>query len=147
MVAEGDCCYEEVVGQVETFKEEEDAKSAMEDVKWPVDGGGNDSEETTTTTMETTATAQLKIATKRGKREGMEGKSVADWSHDDVAAFIVGKGLPASCAATFVEEQIDGRALLLLTRNDVMSHLGLKIGVALKAFRHIQSLQRQARRS
>lgn len=38
-------------------------------------------------------------------------------------------------------QEIDGASLLLLKRADVLSTLGLKLGPAVKIFRHISNLQ------
>lgn len=39
------------------------------------------------------------------------------------------------------EQAIDGNALLLLSRADVLSSLGLKLGPALKLYRQVRVLQ------
>lgn len=46
------------------------------------------------------------------------------------------------CENYFLKE-IDGRALLLMTRMDVLTGLSLRLGPALKIYVHIQRLQRK----
>ncbi|XP_022649278.1 uncharacterized protein LOC111245325 [Varroa destructor] len=65
---------------------------------------------------------------------------VSAWSAVKVADFFSDIGY-VNEAKVFVEQEIDGASLLLLQRTDVLSILGLKLGPALKMFRHIHSLQ------
>ncbi|KAF7271421.1 L(3)mbt interactor in ovarian somatic cells isoform X2 [Rhynchophorus ferrugineus] len=44
-------------------------------------------------------------------------------------------------AKVFKEQEIDGRSLLLLKRMDVLTNLNLKLGPALKIYRHVTMLQ------
>ncbi|XP_072276209.1 lethal(3)malignant brain tumor-like protein 3 [Pyxicephalus adspersus] len=59
-------------------------------------------------------------------------KTVTKWTAEEVAQFV--QQLPGCTeqASVFKEEQIDGVAFLLLTRNDLVKILGLKLGPALK---------------
>jgi len=41
----------------------------------------------------------------------------------------------------FVLQEIDGKALLLITRNDVLTGMSFKLGPALKIYAHVQRLQ------
>lgn len=38
-------------------------------------------------------------------------------------------------------QEIDGKALLLMTRNDVLTGMSFKLGPALKIYAHVQRLQ------
>lgn len=44
-------------------------------------------------------------------------------------------------AIKFKDQEIDGKSLLLMKRNDVITGLGLKVGVGLKLFSFINHLQ------
>ncbi|XP_022649344.1 mucin-5AC-like isoform X2 [Varroa destructor] len=66
--------------------------------------------------------------------------NVSDWSADQVAQFLAKMGYEKE-SKVFVEQEIDGASLLLLKRADVLSTLGLKLGPAVKIFRHISNLQ------
>ncbi|KAM9320144.1 lethal(3)malignant brain tumor-like protein 3 [Gastrophryne carolinensis] len=64
-------------------------------------------------------------------------KTVTKWTAEEVAQFV--QQLPGCTeqASVFREEQIDGVAFLLLTRNDLVKILGLKLGPALKIYNSI----------
>ncbi|WAR23708.1 KAT6B-like protein [Mya arenaria] len=64
----------------------------------------------------------------------------ASWDTDDVARFFRGKGFPDQ-ADSFKEQEIDGQSLLLLKRSDVLQGLSLKLGPALKIYKHVMKLQ------
>ncbi|CAF0716794.1 unnamed protein product [Adineta steineri] len=60
----------------------------------------------------------------------------------EVAAFV--RGIDPSfdsLAARFLQEEIDGKALLLLTTDTLMRHMGLKLGPSLKIIHHIEKLK------
>ncbi|KAF5272217.1 hypothetical protein FQA39_LY01299 [Lamprigera yunnana] len=63
----------------------------------------------------------------------------ADWSYEDVYNYFV-EYFPNE-AKVFKEHEIDGRSLLLMKRMDVLSSLKLKLGPALKIYRHVLKLQ------
>ncbi|XP_003747992.1 uncharacterized protein LOC100898089 [Galendromus occidentalis] len=65
---------------------------------------------------------------------------VGDWTSEQVANFFKALGYDKE-APVFVEQEIDGRSLLLLGRSDVLNGLGLKLGPAVKIFKHISNLQ------
>ncbi|XP_018419347.1 PREDICTED: lethal(3)malignant brain tumor-like protein 3 isoform X3 [Nanorana parkeri] len=64
-------------------------------------------------------------------------KTVTKWTAEEVAQFV--HQLPGCTEKAYVfrEEQIDGVAFLLLTRNDLVKILGLKLGPALKIYNSI----------
>ncbi|KAH9515382.1 Histone acetyltransferase kat6a [Bulinus truncatus] len=62
------------------------------------------------------------------------------WSVEDVVEYISSAGFPEE-SKVFYEQEIDGVALLLLKRADVLKGLNLKLGPALKINRHVQGLQ------
>lgn len=63
-----------------------------------------------------------------------------NWSIDDVVKYFVNAGFPEESSA-FKDQEIDGKSLLLLKRNDVLTGLSLKLGPALKIYNHVQKLQ------
>lgn len=62
------------------------------------------------------------------------------WSVDEVEQFITSTGFPQE-SSTFKEQEIDGKSLLLLKRQDVLTGLGFKLGPALKLYSFIHHLQ------
>ena len=71
---------------------------------------------------------------------GFRKKSPSDWSVSDVAEFLDSVGF-ATESGLFRDQEIDGRSLLLLKRDDVISGLNLKLGPALKIYSLINHLQ------
>ncbi|XP_071026110.1 lethal(3)malignant brain tumor-like protein 4 isoform X2 [Oncorhynchus clarkii lewisi] len=68
---------------------------------------------------------------------GLQASCVAHWTVDEVADFI--HSLPGcdEQANQFKEEQIDGKALLLLTQRDIVKIMSVKLGPALKIYNSI----------
>lgn len=69
---------------------------------------------------------------------------IASWTVDEVFQYLSGKGCNSQAEA-FKENDVDGLSLLLLTRNDVLYGLHLKLGPALKAYKQVHLLQMQYR--
>ncbi|XP_051852796.1 sterile alpha motif domain-containing protein 13 [Antechinus flavipes] len=64
-----------------------------------------------------------------------------DWAVIDVVNYFRTVGF-AEQAIAFQEQEIDGKSLLLMTRNDVLTGLSLKLGPALKIYEyHVKPLQ------
>ncbi|XP_054897449.1 sterile alpha motif domain-containing protein 1-like [Poeciliopsis prolifica] len=73
---------------------------------------------------------------------GSTGVSPVDWTVSDVVSYITAVGFPEQAAA-FRTQEIDGKSLLLMQRNDVLTGLSIKLGPALKIYeRHIKVLQK-----
>ncbi|KAG9276255.1 lethal(3)malignant brain tumor-like protein 4 isoform X1 [Astyanax mexicanus] len=68
---------------------------------------------------------------------GVQASRVADWTVQEVADFI--HSLPGceEQAKQFREEQIDGKAFLLLTQRDIVKIMSVKLGPALKIYNSI----------
>ncbi|XP_067108044.1 lethal(3)malignant brain tumor-like protein 4 isoform X1 [Osmerus mordax] len=68
---------------------------------------------------------------------GMQASRVAHWSVEEVADFL--QSLPGceEQAKRFREEQIDGKAFLLLTQRDIVKIMSVKLGPALKIYNAI----------
>ncbi|XP_051543435.1 lethal(3)malignant brain tumor-like protein 4 isoform X2 [Myxocyprinus asiaticus] len=68
---------------------------------------------------------------------GVQASRVAHWSVEEVADFI--HSLPGceEQAKQFREEQIDGKAFLLLTQRDIVKIMSVKLGPALKIYNSI----------
>ncbi|KAF7475964.1 sterile alpha motif domain-containing protein 13 isoform X2 [Marmota monax] len=65
----------------------------------------------------------------------------ADWAVMDVVNYFRTAGFEEQATA-FQEQEIDGKSLLLMTRNDVLTGLQLKLGPALKIYEyHVKPLQ------
>ncbi|KAJ1374743.1 hypothetical protein KIN20_037503 [Parelaphostrongylus tenuis] len=59
----------------------------------------------------------------------------------EVVASEMSKLLDSAIAAKFVEQQIDGRSLGLLTTDLLVTHMGLALGQALKVVDFVKSVQ------
>ncbi|VDO95163.1 unnamed protein product [Soboliphyme baturini] len=70
---------------------------------------------------------------------------VSSWSVNEVFRFIVRLGFPREALA-FRREEVDGPALLLLKRYDVLSSLSLQLGPAINLYRRIATLQDMVRK-
>uniref|UniRef100_A0A0K2V691 Atherinlike [Aplysia californica] n=1 Tax=Lepeophtheirus salmonis TaxID=72036 RepID=A0A0K2V691_LEPSM len=66
---------------------------------------------------------------------------VSYWDPKQVEDHFIRMGFSPEQAHVFLDQEIDGKSLLLLQRSDVTSSLGLKLGPALKLFNHIKKLQ------
>ncbi|XP_061686921.1 sterile alpha motif domain-containing protein 1 isoform X2 [Syngnathoides biaculeatus] len=74
----------------------------------------------------------------------MEGgrRTPVDWTVSDVVTYFTLAGFPEQAAA-FGSQEIDGRSLLLMQRNDVLTGLAIRLGPALKIYeRHVKVLQK-----
>lgn len=65
---------------------------------------------------------------------------VKRWDCDEVYTYFLGT-TTAEYAHVFKENQIDGDALLLIKRDDVLNRFNLKLGPALRLYSHIVTLQ------
>ncbi|XP_048869020.1 sterile alpha motif domain-containing protein 1 isoform X2 [Brienomyrus brachyistius] len=69
-------------------------------------------------------------------------QNLVEWTVADVASYFIAAGFPEQAAA-FRTQEIDGKSLLLMQRNDVLTGLSIRLGPALKIYeRHIKVLQR-----
>ncbi|KAG7487769.1 hypothetical protein MATL_G00026890 [Megalops atlanticus] len=67
----------------------------------------------------------------------------ADWAVTDVVNYFKAVGFDEQANA-FQDQEIDGKSLLLMTRNDVLTGLSIKLGPALKIYEyHVKPLQTQ----
>ncbi|XP_030636323.1 atherin [Chanos chanos] len=65
-----------------------------------------------------------------------------EWTVADVASYFAAAGFPEQAMA-FRSQEIDGKSLLLMQRNDVLTGLSIRLGPALKIYeRHVKVLQR-----
>ncbi|TDH15954.1 hypothetical protein EPR50_G00014480 [Perca flavescens] len=70
------------------------------------------------------------------------GGSPVDWTVSDVVSYFTTAGFPEQAAA-FRTQEIDGKSLLLMQRNDVLTGLSIRLGPALKIYeRHVKVLQK-----
>nr|CAB3257888.1 Histone acetyltransferase KAT6 [Phallusia mammillata] len=70
----------------------------------------------------------------------LKDSNFVQWTSTEVASYFGSLGF-SKHASVFIKEEIDGRALLLLRRTDVISGLSLKLGPAVKIYKHILNLQ------
>ncbi|XP_061682345.1 sterile alpha motif domain-containing protein 13 isoform X1 [Syngnathoides biaculeatus] len=67
----------------------------------------------------------------------------ANWAVADVVNYFKATGFEEQATA-FQDQEIDGKSLLLMTRNDVLTGLSIKLGPALKIYEyHVKPLQTQ----
>ncbi|KAJ7351661.1 hypothetical protein OS493_036211 [Desmophyllum pertusum] len=64
------------------------------------------------------------------------------WTVTEVVSFFSSLGFPEE-AKSFQNQEIDGKALLLMSRNDVLTGMSIKLGPALKIYVHVARLQTQ----
>ncbi|KAL1005568.1 hypothetical protein UPYG_G00060770 [Umbra pygmaea] len=65
-----------------------------------------------------------------------------NWTVTDVVSYFTSAGFPEQALA-FRTQEIDGKSLLLMQRNDVLTGLSIRLGPALKIYeRHVKVLQR-----
>ncbi|XP_030640849.1 sterile alpha motif domain-containing protein 13 isoform X2 [Chanos chanos] len=65
------------------------------------------------------------------------------WAVADVVNYFKATGFEEQANA-FQDQEIDGKSLLLMTRNDVLTGLSIKLGPALKIYEyHVKPLQTQ----
>ncbi|XP_056311886.1 sterile alpha motif domain-containing protein 1 [Danio aesculapii] len=96
-----------------------------------------------------TPSASPGAAEERGMNEGIgfvksEASEVSpvDWTVADVASYFTAAGFPEQALA-FRTQEIDGKSLLLMQRNDVLTGLSIRLGPALKIYeRHVKVLQK-----
>lgn len=95
-----------------------------------------------------TPSASPGAAEERGMNGGVFVKSessitnLIDWTVADVASYFTAAGFPEQALA-FRMQEIDGKSLLLMQRNDVLTGLSIRLGPALKIYeRHVKVLQR-----
>ncbi|KAF7649968.1 hypothetical protein LDENG_00133370 [Lucifuga dentata] len=75
------------------------------------------------------------------KSEGVSTSPV-DWTVSDVVSYFTAAGF-AEQAFAFRNQEIDGKSLLLMQRNDVLTGLSIRLGPALKIYeRHVKVLQK-----
>ncbi|XP_021948960.1 remodeling and spacing factor 1 [Folsomia candida] len=65
------------------------------------------------------------------------------WSKEEVERYFIHKGLKEE-ASNLLHLEVDGYALLLLQREDIVSGMGFRLGPALKVYRLINELQLKA---
>lgn len=68
---------------------------------------------------------------------------VSLWSVDEVSQWIADIGFP-QCSECFRDQQIDGKALLLLSKDNLRRGLGLKLGPVVKITNHITQIHTTA---
>lgn len=90
---------------------------------------------------------KFRIDAHDGKQSDMLDTTVAvpnvrEWDCDEIFTYFLGK-TTAEYAELLKERDIDGDALMLMSREDVLSKFNLKLGKALRLYGHILTLQMQ----
>ncbi|XP_031559011.1 uncharacterized protein LOC116295329 [Actinia tenebrosa] len=74
------------------------------------------------------------------KTDAICDKDLGSWTAKNVADFISATDCSES-AKIFIEQDIDGKAVLLLSQNLFINRLNLKLGTAIKLYNHIANLR------
>ncbi|XP_041356602.1 histone acetyltransferase KAT6B-like isoform X2 [Gigantopelta aegis] len=76
------------------------------------------------------------------KKHMKNGKfpDASEWTIDDVYNFFSEIGFPEQANA-FIDQEIDGKSLLLMKRSDVLTGMSFKLGPALKIYQYVEGLQ------
>ncbi|XP_046892904.1 sterile alpha motif domain-containing protein 13 [Hypomesus transpacificus] len=83
------------------------------------------------------------VETKSPVENGQTLPDPANWAVADVVNYFKATGFEEQATA-FQDQEIDGKSLLLMTRNDVLTGLSIKLGPALKIYEyHVKPLQTQ----
>ena len=69
--------------------------------------------------------------------DGIKANDVMKWDVTKVATFVTTLTGKLECGTAFEREEVDGEALLLLSQNDILNTLKLKLGPAVKVFNAI----------
>ncbi|XP_030640848.1 sterile alpha motif domain-containing protein 13 isoform X1 [Chanos chanos] len=81
--------------------------------------------------------------TKSSSVENGQLPDPSHWAVADVVNYFKATGFEEQANA-FQDQEIDGKSLLLMTRNDVLTGLSIKLGPALKIYEyHVKPLQTQ----
>ncbi|TSM94617.1 Sterile alpha motif domain-containing protein 13 [Bagarius yarrelli] len=90
-----------------------------------------------------TSNEQLHSTLTSSAVENGELPDPAHWAVADVVNYFKATGFEEQATA-FQDQEIDGKSLLLMTRNDVLTGLSIKLGPALKIYEyHVKPLQTQ----
>ncbi|XP_050545758.1 uncharacterized protein LOC126908004 isoform X2 [Daktulosphaira vitifoliae] len=72
--------------------------------------------------------------------KGLTIPDVTEWNKHKVYKYLV-QCVSQEIASKIIDNEIDGRALLLIQRSDVTNNMGLKLGPAMKLYKQIRILQ------
>lgn len=67
-------------------------------------------------------------------------RCLEDWTVDDVGVFLRSSDCGSHCEA-FMKNSVDGKRLLVLSKDEIIQLLGMKVGPALKIFDLIQQIK------
>ncbi|KAG5285489.1 hypothetical protein AALO_G00003970 [Alosa alosa] len=107
-------------------------------VKMPADLLASDSKESADMENKTNGSVETKNTVENG-----QFPDPSEWAVTDVVDYFKAAGFEEQADA-FKDQEIDGKSLLLMTRNDVLTGLSIKLGPALKIYEyHVKLLQTQ----
>ncbi|XP_041914204.1 sterile alpha motif domain-containing protein 13-like isoform X1 [Alosa sapidissima] len=126
---------------------DEPSDQKQSSVKMPADLLASDSKESadmenkTNGSVETKNNEQFKVSC--STVENGQFPDPSEWAVTDVVDYFKAAGFEEQADA-FKDQEIDGKSLLLMTRNDVLTGLSIKLGPALKIYEyHVKLLQTQ----
>lgn len=107
-------------------------------VKMPTDTPPSESKESADMENKTNGSVETKNTAENGQLP-----DPSEWAVTDVVDYFKAAGFEEQANA-FKDQEIDGKSLLLMTRNDVLTGLSIKLGPALKIYEyHVKPLQTQ----
>ncbi|XP_012672963.1 sterile alpha motif domain-containing protein 13 [Clupea harengus] len=120
------------------FLMDEPSNQQQSSVKMATDMPAADSKESADMENKTNGSVETKNTVENG-----QFPDPSDWAVTDVVDYFKAAGFEEQATA-FKDQEIDGKSLLLMTRNDVLTGLSIKLGPALKIYEyHVKPLQTQ----
>ncbi|XP_041914205.1 sterile alpha motif domain-containing protein 13-like isoform X2 [Alosa sapidissima] len=117
---------------------DEPSDQKQSSVKMPADLLASDSKESADMENKTNGSVETKNTVENG-----QFPDPSEWAVTDVVDYFKAAGFEEQADA-FKDQEIDGKSLLLMTRNDVLTGLSIKLGPALKIYEyHVKLLQTQ----
>ncbi|XP_076151408.1 sterile alpha motif domain-containing protein 13-like isoform X2 [Alosa pseudoharengus] len=117
---------------------DEPSDQKQSSVKMPADLLASDSKESADMENKTNGSVETKNTVENG-----QFPDPSEWAVTDVVDYFKAAGFEEQADA-FKDQEIDGKSLLLMTRNDVLTGLSIKLGPALKIYEyHVKPLQTQ----
>ncbi|XP_062382948.1 sterile alpha motif domain-containing protein 13-like [Sardina pilchardus] len=117
---------------------DEPSDQKQSSVKMPADMLASDSKESADVESKTNGSVETKNTVENG-----QFPDPSEWAVTDVVDYFKAAGFQEQADA-FKDQEIDGKSLLLMTRNDVLTGLSIKLGPALKIYEyHVKPLQTQ----
>ncbi|KAL2097781.1 hypothetical protein ACEWY4_006988 [Coilia grayii] len=117
---------------------DEPSNQKQSSIKTPTDMPASDSKDSADIENKTNGSVESKNTAENGQLP-----DPSEWAVNDVVDYFKAAGFEEQASA-FKDQEIDGKSLLLMTRNDVLTGLCIRLGPALKIYEyHVKPLQTQ----